>query len=84
MDYCECYVDENQLQLCSLHNAGEPEPEIILCPLCGRAQDEAECFLGHLGQLTHYRCRYCGGQFSSEGDDSLSEAASYFDQGGEA
>lgn len=37
------------------------------CPGCGQWQDEAECFLGQLGRLTHFRCRYCGIIFNSEG-----------------
>lgn len=57
---------------------------MVQCPWCGHGNDYDEALLGVLGMLTHFRCRYCGGQFSSEGDDSLSEAASYFDQGGEA
>lgn len=63
--------------------------EIITCPQCDHEQDESECFLGRLGYLTHYRCRYCGWTFSiepAEGDDVLSELASHFrpDEGGEA
>jgi transposase-like protein len=40
------------------------EIEIITCPACDAQQDEAECFLGQLGWLSHYRCRYCGWTFS--------------------
>jgi hypothetical protein len=58
--------------------------DTLTCPWCSNANDYDEAFLGVLGFLTHYRCRYCGAGFSSEGDDSLSEQASYFDQGGEA
>jgi transcription elongation factor Elf1 len=38
--------------------------EIHQCPVCDHEQDEAECFLGRLGYLTHFRCRYCGMQWS--------------------
>lgn len=63
------------------------ELELITCPACDHEQDEAECFLGQLGWLTHYRCRYCGWQFATaldHGDDELSRLASHFDEGGEA
>jgi transposase-like protein len=56
----------------------------VTCPWCSNTNDYDEAFLGVLGFLSHYRCRYCGGNFTSEGDDMLSEQASYFDQGGEA
>jgi rubredoxin len=36
----------------------------VECPQCGAFQDEADCFLGQLGRLTHYRCRFCGWGFS--------------------
>lgn len=32
----------------------------VECPQCEAQQDEAIAFLGQLGALTHYRCRYCG------------------------
>jgi transposase-like protein len=38
--------------------------EIHECPTCEQNQDESECYLGRLGTLTHYRCRYCGMQWS--------------------
>jgi len=44
----------------------------IECPTCGALQDEADCFLGQLGRLTHYRCRFCGITFS-EGPPSPSD-----------
>ena len=44
--------------------------DMVTCPACDRLQDEAECFLGRLGYLTHYRCRYCGMGFNSEGGQS--------------
>jgi hypothetical protein len=56
----------------------------VTCPWCSNANDYDEALLGVLWMLTHFRCRYCGATFSSEGDDMLSEQASYFDQGGEA
>jgi transposase-like protein len=37
---------------------------MIRCPWCSTFQAEAEALLGRLRRLTHYRCRYCGGQFS--------------------
>jgi hypothetical protein len=37
---------------------------MIRCPWCSKIQAKAIAFLGKLGRLTHYRCRYCGGQFS--------------------
>jgi transcription elongation factor Elf1 len=40
------------------------DPSIVTCPACDHEQDESECFLGRLGWLTHYRCRYCGMGFS--------------------
>lgn len=40
--------------------------DMVTCPACDRLQDEAECFLGRLGRLTHYRCRYCGMGFNSD------------------
>jgi hypothetical protein len=40
------------------------DPCIVTCPACDHEQDEAECFIGRLGWLTHYRCRYCGMGFS--------------------
>jgi hypothetical protein len=58
--------------------------EHLNCPWCGNGNSYDEAFLGRLGLLDHFRCRYCGATFSSEGDDTLSEQASYFDHGGEA
>ena len=37
---------------------------MICCPWCSTLQVKAEALLGNLGRITHYRCRYCGGQFS--------------------
>jgi len=41
------------------------------CPTCGSFNDIWECFLGKLGKLMHLRCRYCGAEWSNEGDDSI-------------
>lgn len=32
---------------------------VVVCPTCDHEQDEAECFIGQLGWLRHFRCRYC-------------------------
>jgi hypothetical protein len=40
------------------------EADMICCPWCSTLQVKAEALLGKLGWLTHYRCRYCGGQFA--------------------
>jgi DNA-directed RNA polymerase subunit RPC12/RpoP len=45
-------------------NHDHDDVELVTCPACGQEQDEAEAFLGRLGWLTHYRCRYCGMPFS--------------------
>jgi hypothetical protein len=37
---------------------------MIRCPWCSTFQAKPEALLVKLGRLTHYRCRYCGGQFS--------------------
>lgn len=42
--------------------------DILTCPNCGHEQDEAECFIGMLGNLRHYRCRYCGSTFTERLD----------------
>ena len=34
---------------------------MIRCPWCKTLQDRREAFLGALGRLRHYHCRYCGG-----------------------
>lgn len=47
--------------------AAAAEGDWIRCPWCATAQDKAQALLGILGHLTHYRCRYCGGEFSKEG-----------------
>lgn len=36
----------------------------MTCPYCGSEQHKNECFLGALGFLRWFRCRYCGGQWS--------------------
>jgi hypothetical protein len=40
---------------------------MICCPWCSTLQSKAEALLGRLGRLAHFRCRYCGGQFSKGG-----------------
>ncbi len=37
---------------------------MITCPWCGAVQDMIEALLGALGNRMHYRCRYCGGDWS--------------------
>jgi transposase-like protein len=39
----------------------------IRCPWCQTTNNRSEALLGQLGHLSHYRCRYCGGDFSREG-----------------
>jgi transposase-like protein len=39
---------------------------MVRCPWCSTIQKKAVALLGQLGRLTHYRCRYCGGQFSKK------------------
>lgn len=43
----------------------------LLCALCGGALR----FLGALGELLHYRCRNCGGEFSRAADLQKTRAA---------
>lgn len=40
------------------------EVEMHVCPACEHEQDESECFMGNLGALRHYSCRYCGSWWS--------------------
>jgi len=40
---------------------------MVRCPWCCSLLQRAEALLGQLGRLTHYRCRYCGGDFSKGG-----------------
>lgn len=37
----------------------------ITCPACDTEQYVADAYLGTLGRLHHYRCRYCGFTFHS-------------------
>jgi hypothetical protein len=39
----------------------------IRCPWCQSINLRFEALLGQLGRLAHYRCRYCGGDFSRQG-----------------
>lgn len=43
----------------------------MTCPWCSAVQRKAECFLGRLGGLLHYRCRYCGGGWDRKAPKSL-------------
>lgn len=38
----------------------------MTCPTCHAIQSKRECFLGALGLLQWFRCRYCGMQWSRE------------------
>ena len=40
---------------------------MIRCPWCSIVQDKVVALLGKLGRRSHYRCRYCGGDFSKGG-----------------
>ncbi len=33
---------------------------ICTCPACNSSQSRIECFLGNMGVLRWFRCRYCG------------------------
>jgi transposase-like protein len=39
----------------------------IRCPWCQASNNRLEVLLGALGRLSHYRCRYCGGDVCREG-----------------
>ena len=39
---------------------------MIRCPWCKIVQPESVALLGELGRFMHYRCRFCGGDFSRE------------------
>lgn len=53
---CEDYQVEGMSQECQV----EPEPEMPECPVC-----EGEgAILGGLGNLTYFRCRDCGMDYS--------------------
>jgi transposase-like protein len=47
-------------------NNRDDEVLFLTCPECDHEQDEAECFLGRLGWLQHFRCRYCGWMWSRD------------------
>jgi transposase-like protein len=38
----------------------------IQCPMCDAEQPYQDCTLGSLGHFEHFRCRYCGWQWSDE------------------
>jgi ferritin len=42
----------------------DDDDEEVTCPWCHADQMASECLLGGLGSVLHYRCRYCGGQWS--------------------
>lgn len=44
---------------------GGPEVEDVICPACDAMQPDAQARLGGLGNRVHYRCRYCGGDWSA-------------------
>jgi len=44
---------------------GDAEAEDVLCPICQAMQPDAQARLGALGNRVHYRCRYCGGDWSA-------------------
>lgn len=39
---------------------------MLTCPACNSTQDKSECFMGVLGLLNWFRCRYCGMQWSKK------------------
>jgi len=53
---------------------------VVQCPACGSEQFSEAALLGQLGQMVHYRCRYCGMGFSqlsapeTLSDESLGDA----------
>ncbi len=44
---------------------GGPELEDVICPTCDAMQPDAQARLGGLGSRVHYRCRYCGADWSA-------------------
>lgn len=38
----------------------------MTCPYCHGKGPASQSFLGDLGNRRHYRCRFCGGQWSRE------------------
>ena len=41
----------------------------VQCPACASKQWSFVAFLGVLGRLWHFRCRYCDARWSEERDD---------------
>lgn len=41
------------------------EEDFVECPYCGTDQYRGQAHLGGLGNLNHYRCRHCGGQWEN-------------------
>lgn len=53
------------------------EEPLVICGWCGAVQRDVEARLGVLGNLTHFRCRACGGDWHERGgNDDGSGAAS--------
>jgi DNA-directed RNA polymerase subunit RPC12/RpoP len=44
------------------------DEDAIKCPACGIPQRRDEAALGALGNLTWFRCRYCGMTFNEDGE----------------
>lgn len=42
---------------------------MLVCPHCGESQTPGDAFLGVLGMRIHYRCRWCGGQWSRKEEE---------------
>lgn len=45
----------------------------VTCPACENTQEADVAFIGAFGNLLHYRCRYCGIQFSENVNEKRSE-----------
>ena len=42
------------------------DDEVVQCPGCGQCFEVEIAYLGSLGNRNHYRCPYCGVDFSEE------------------
>jgi len=47
--------------------------EYVQCPLCHSLQAWEETLLGSLGVLMHFRCRSCGGQWTEDEPEELTQ-----------
>lgn len=56
------WADSERVADYTLPDDEEEDEEPVDCPMCGGLAG----ILGQLGSLTHYTCRNCGAQFSSE------------------